>query len=466
MTVKTYLLSFPERLVRAVLGLGAGVAREVGEVGLPEGVRRSRLYQNVVDATLRFLIERVGGAEGVYRDEAALPDNFLARRTAGNAVEVLGVVAFRASPVWVLAALADLCGMGRHLIPEIADALKAQGLLENETEFASVDQMLDGLERTSARLAATINAPPLDVAGLRHEWEALRRDAGALPSVSLPSGDAIGGMWAELKAESARQDRSIFETSSMMAVSAARAIPDGLRWVASSTRVGATRTTQVLASALLDHYSQTLAEIHRVGYVTYAAQQFRPYIRAAAGQFSPANRTLTQRLLDKWRPDYQTRRADASDAEAIALAHIDSINSIGPAFYPPGVVADWGEGLTPALYVNAMEGGEAFFIATGVVGGQPAVLGFATHRLDGTKHGTSVYVRGSAARRGIGTALLRLAEEHAIASGATSLHIEASLAGEKFYRTNGYEEESRGETHLTTGRPIACVFMRKTLTKS
>ena len=61
MTVKTYLLSVPERLVRSVLGLGAGVAREVGEVALPDGIRRSQLYQNLVDATLRYLIEQVGG---------------------------------------------------------------------------------------------------------------------------------------------------------------------------------------------------------------------------------------------------------------------------------------------------------------------------------------------------------------------------------------------------------------------
>ena len=380
-------------------------------------------------------------------------------------MEVLGVVAFRASPVWVLAALADLCGMGRHLIPEISDALKAQGLLDKEAEFSSVDQMLDGLERTSARLAATMNTPPLDVAGLRQEWEAIRRDAAAMP-VSLPSREAVGSMWTELKAESARQNRSIFETSSMMAVSAARAIPDGVRWMASSTRVGATRTTQVLASALLDHYSTTLAEIRQVGYVTYATQQFQPYVRAAASQFSPAKRTLTQRLLDKWgaSPDYETRQANASDADAIAEAHIDSIRSIGPGFYPPDVVADWGEALTPALYAGAMADGEAFFIATGSIDGAPAVLGFATHRVDGARHGTSVYVRGSAARRGIGTALLRLAEEHAVASGATSVHIEASLAGEKFYRENGYEEVSRGETKLMSGRPIACIFMQKTLT--
>jgi hypothetical protein len=295
-TVKRYLLSVPERVVRAVLGVGAGVAREVGEVALPNAVRRSRLYQNLVDATLRFLIEQVGGAEGVYPDEQALPENFLARRTAGNVVEMLGVVAFRASPVWVLAALADLCGMGRQVIPEIADALKAQGLLDKGAEFATVDQMLDGLERTSARAAATINTPPLDVAGLRQEWDAIRREAGTLP---MPSRQTITTMWSDLKSESARQERSIFETSSMMAISAARSIPDGVRWAAASARVGTARTGQMLAAALLDHYRQTLADIRDVGYLAYANRQFRPYIRAAAGQFSPARRTLTERLLAK-----------------------------------------------------------------------------------------------------------------------------------------------------------------------
>ena len=60
MTVKTYLLSVPERLVRAVLGLGAGVAREATEIAIPEPVRRSQLYQNMVDTTLYFLIEKAG----------------------------------------------------------------------------------------------------------------------------------------------------------------------------------------------------------------------------------------------------------------------------------------------------------------------------------------------------------------------------------------------------------------------
>jgi hypothetical protein len=288
--MKSYLLSMPERLVRAVLGLGAGTAREVGEVALPDGVRNSQLYKNLVDTTLRFLIENVGGAEGVYKSSDQLPDDFFVRRTAGNAVEVLGIVAFRASPVWVLAALADLCGIGRQLIPEIAGALKAQGLLEPDSQFGSVDEMLDGLQRTSSRLATAINTPPLDVAGLRAEWEAIRKEARTLQPASLPNREAVTGMWSALEAESARQQKSIFEVSSMMAMSAALA-----------TGAGAFRAGQLAGSALLDHYRQTLAEMQQVGYAAYASRQFRPYLNAAARQFSPGRRTLTESIIERLR---------------------------------------------------------------------------------------------------------------------------------------------------------------------
>jgi hypothetical protein len=84
-----------------------------------------------------------------------------------------------------------------------------------------------------------------------------------------------------------------------MAVSAARALPGGVRWLSASARAGAARTGQIFAVALLDHYKQTLNEMQQVGYLAYADRQFRPYVRAAVDQFSPKRRTLTQHLLDK-----------------------------------------------------------------------------------------------------------------------------------------------------------------------
>jgi GNAT superfamily N-acetyltransferase len=158
------------------------------------------------------------------------------------------------------------------------------------------------------------------------------------------------------------------------------------------------------------------------------------------------------------------RVARRSDADAIADAHRDSIQSLGAPYYPADVVAGWLAGVAGELYLEAMDRGETFFVATGVVDGTPLLLGFSSdYCIEGSTHGTSAYVRGAAARQGVGTALLRRAEAHARATGAASVRIEASLAGAEFYRVNGYVEMGRGEVRLVSGHSIECVFMRKSL---
>ncbi len=161
---------------------------------------------------------------------------------------------------------------------------------------------------------------------------------------------------------------------------------------------------------------------------------------------------------------FEIRRAEPSDVDEIALAHRDSIQSIGPAFYSPEVVEFWQEAIRGELYLKAMEAGEVFFIAVGEADGSRAVLGFASdYCIEGPKHGTSVYVRGRSTRHGVGSALIAKAEAHAVSNGATTIEIEASLAGVAFYEANGFIEVGRGETRLTTARSMECVFMRKDL---
>ena len=62
---------------------------------------------------------------------------------------------------------------------------------------------------------------------------------------------------------------------------------------------GAGRTGRVVAGALLDHYSTTLDEVRQIGYAEYASRQLSPYVRAAVAQFSPEQKTLTERLLSR-----------------------------------------------------------------------------------------------------------------------------------------------------------------------
>jgi putative acetyltransferase len=160
---------------------------------------------------------------------------------------------------------------------------------------------------------------------------------------------------------------------------------------------------------------------------------------------------------------FKVRRAGLADVDEIAAAHLDSIRSIGALYYEAAIVSDWGARVKGDLYVNAMARGETFYIAIGEPGDEREVLGFSSHRIDGNEHRTAVYVRGKATRLGIGSALFRSAEAAAITAGATSIHVDASLAAVEFYKANGFEEVGRGEHQLWSGRPVACLFMRKNL---
>ena len=81
-----YLVSLPERALRSAAALAAGLVRELGDVVLPAPLRRTKLYQNLVEGTLRFLIEQVGEVEGAYPPESRLADDFAVRRAAGNGI--------------------------------------------------------------------------------------------------------------------------------------------------------------------------------------------------------------------------------------------------------------------------------------------------------------------------------------------------------------------------------------------
>jgi hypothetical protein len=295
--ITRYLLSLPERTFRSASAIAAGLVREVGHATLPAAVRRSRVYDAMVESMLRFLIERVGEVEGVYPGEQQLASDFLLRRTAGGGIEWLIFLTFHASPVWVMAALADLTGGGRQLVREISDALKREGLLDPNEQFETVDQMLDGLEKTSAQLAETINTPPLDVAALRSEWETVQANLKSIPPRSLPSPERLTAAWRELESEAKVQGRSVVELSAAIALSAITRLPESLVWLSRCTQTAAVRTSQVFADTLLRHYTDIVAEIRNKGFLSYWAEEMRPYLRGAARQFSPQRLSATERLL-------------------------------------------------------------------------------------------------------------------------------------------------------------------------
>lgn len=271
-----YLLSLPERSLRSLTAITAGLLREAGEVIIPGHFRRTKLYFSLVEQTLRFFVEQVGQVEGAYCKEGELPADFMVRRGAGNGLEWLSLAVLHVSPVWVLAGLSDLSGAGGRVLNEIAANFEKEGLLQGSGHIRTMSQLLEALERGSGHLAETVNTPPLNIEALRKEWEQLRS------SVEIPPDpQAVAAQWQQLQATAAKADRSILEVSTAVALSTLRS------------------AKQHVADPILAHYQETLAEIEKTGFPQFLHRELQPYLSAALNNFSPDRRSTTEALLIK-----------------------------------------------------------------------------------------------------------------------------------------------------------------------
>ena len=290
-----YLASLPERTARAGAALTGGLVYETGEVLLPLAVRRSRVYQAVVGRLLRITIELVGGVEGVYPAEEMLARELLARKTAGNVVEIGSFLAVGWSPVWLLAGASDLIGGSKAYLRVLVAELKEAGVLSAEEDVASFEELLTALEGTSGVLADTVDVPPLNVAGVRASWQELRRQAA-----DLPDARGLEEIFSELRLAARREDRSVMEISSVVALGAVRA----------GMRLGNTH--------IFDYYRGALRTIADEGLVSYLYRISSPYLTRIRSHFDPESSTLSERLLRRWadRRSSEARRTSTQDTES------------------------------------------------------------------------------------------------------------------------------------------------------
>jgi hypothetical protein len=273
-----YVLSLPERTLRAAAaGLG-GLFYETAEVLLPGWLRRTRLYRAIVAGTLRIAIEFVGGATGILPPDELTAQELAVRKAAGTGVELAGLMLVGWSPLWLFAATADLTGGTRTYLRALVTELRRDGLLQEEADIATVDELLDALEDTSGLVAESLDVPPLSIADMRASWQDLRREA-----TDLPDAGRLADLYAEMQQVAEMEGRSLRSLSSLIAAGAVRA----------GVRMGQTH--------IFDYYQDALRIITTEGLQAYARRVTRPYLAVAAGHFDPERLTYTERLIQRLR---------------------------------------------------------------------------------------------------------------------------------------------------------------------
>jgi hypothetical protein len=256
-----YLIALPERILRAVAAAGGGAVHETAQLVLPRLVRRSRLYEATAKNLLRITVELVGGVErqtdAVAGEFEQSPKKLAIRKAGGNVVELGSIFAFGFSPLWLLAAAADVTHGTRVYLDALVSELKSAGILAQELELASVDDLLASLEGASGTTARLIDIPPLEIEALKQSLADLRDDAKGLPTPP-----ELAAVYQGLVAEADREKRSLLEVSVGM----------GIAFFNSARKVG--------RQHVLDPYTEDLQPVRDEGFATYAWRVAKPYGQA------------------------------------------------------------------------------------------------------------------------------------------------------------------------------------------
>jgi hypothetical protein len=274
----SYLASLPERLLRAGAAVLGGTVHETAQVLLPRFVKRSRFYEATAKNLLRVTVELVGGVAREPDPDEYEPDlgRLAARKATGNVVELGSIAAFGFSPLWLLAAAADVTHGTRVYLDAYAEELRRAGVIGPEAELGGVDDLLAALEGAAGTSARLIDVPPLEVTALRGSLEELRRDAAGLPTPT-----ELAAVYRGLLAVAHSEGRSLLEVS----------VGIGIAFFNAARHVG--------RQHVLDPYDEDLAPLRREGFGSYAARVSRPYAAAVQRHFDPARTTLTERGLSR-----------------------------------------------------------------------------------------------------------------------------------------------------------------------
>jgi len=154
------------------------------------------------------------------------------------------------------------------------------------------------------------------------------------------------------------------------------------------------------------------------------------------------------------------REMRREEARRFLEVHRAAVRSLAVNDYSPAVIEAWAPPVTDARIERFLTNrdGELRLVADirGEIVGIGAFVASASEL-------RACYVAPTAARRGVGTAIVNEIERIARGRGLDNLTLQSSITAEPFYSALGYEVVSRGELAIAPQVRMAAVTMRKHL---
>jgi hypothetical protein len=303
-------LSLPERLVRTLASAVGGATKLLTDTMLPEPLRNTSLFRALVGNTQRFIIEKVAEVQGAYAQEeaAALPENYVARKLAGNLLDLAGIFSLHLSPLWVFAVVADLAEGSKSYLDRLVKELKDQHVLGPDANIASVDQLLESIGQAGKNTAQVFDAPPVDVEQVRTLRDSLAKGYGAVFTNATAFLPRVDDLWRRIESLASRDNVSAQSLAGLLTLDLEKTAGKA---VGAAFALGKA-TGDALSETVFDSYARSLERISQQGAVACLEEAVGPFARAIQSHLTGQGQTWTQRAWGKLTaPFLQPRDADA-----------------------------------------------------------------------------------------------------------------------------------------------------------
>ena len=322
-----YGLSLPERTVRSTAAMLGGAINESASLLVPTAFRDSKTYNTFVKQMLDVVSNDVGG---VQKDEPERPEgvaelevstsspvespqskdgstedgiavdpqdpeveNYVARKAVSTFVDLAGMATLHVSPLTVLAIISDVAYGTKTYLNELADELKREGVIAEDSTIASTADLLDAIGEATSGTVDALDTPPLSVDGLRETIQKTTESVGNIDPTKLIPQAEIAKMWSDMQEIAEREDVSVFEVSSAVTMYALEQVNTVTKGALTTIRV----TGELIDRHLFEHYWAGLEQISEKGIYEMVSESSRPYIDSVWFNFSSTRPTITEDVV-------------------------------------------------------------------------------------------------------------------------------------------------------------------------
>ena len=312
MTGLLYGISLPERLVRSAVGLTAGTAKEIAEFVVPQAFQDSKSYEVMVRNSLGFLLNSVAtvsdsaGAESPEsipatsasgKVSAADPSRYIARKVAGNFIDIAGLATLHVSPLWVLAIVSDAAYGTKTYLNELAQELQSQVLIDDSSSIHKVEDLFNAVKQASGSAASAFDQPPLSLEELRTSVEQTRKAVNEIDPRKLIPESEISRYWSEMRSLAQQEQISMLGVSAAIAMETVESVKD----LSQGTLTGLFVAGKIINRNIFSHYWDSLATINEQGIWNSVRKTYSIYVDLAWGNFTSSRKTWTETVLDPGR---------------------------------------------------------------------------------------------------------------------------------------------------------------------